>query len=184
MLGSAPALAQDTDIPGVKQPPPASPAGRFGMQSQFALSSDEGIDTSYTSTEGDDVFRFTLRPALDYFLLENVSLGVTAGIDYISVGDESASVYSVGPRVGYNLSFRSMFSVWPRVGVSYASRSQSTDPVTADDDSRAQLNVSVPLMFHPLAHFFVGFGPALDADISGEAKTTTIAGRVTIGGWF
>lgn len=39
-------------------------------------------------------------------------------------------------------------------------------------------------MFHRLERFFVGFGPALDADVSGHPKTTTLAGRVTIGGWF
>jgi hypothetical protein len=39
-------------------------------------------------------------------------------------------------------------------------------------------------MFHPRTHFFVGFGPALDADVSGDVKTTTLAGRVTLGGWF
>lgn len=180
---TSPANAQNTDMPGVKRPPENSPSGRFGNQGQFALSSDEGINTSYSSREGDDVFLFTLRPALDYFLIENVSLGVTAGLDYTSVGDEHASVYSIGPRVGYNIPFKSMFSIWTRVGVSYASTSQSSD-FAEQNDSHAQLNISMPLMFHPLQHFFVGFGPALDADLSGDNKTTTIAGRVTIGGWF
>jgi hypothetical protein len=185
VLTSAQARAQqDTDMPGVKPPPANSPSGRFGHQGQFALSSDEGINTSYSAREGDDVFIYTLRPALDYFLIENVSLGVTAGLDYTSVGDEHASVYSIGPRVGYNIPFKSMFSIWPRVGVSYATTTTSSDFAEDDDDSHAQLNLSVPLMFHPLLHFFVGFGPALDADLSGDNKTTTIAGRVTIGGWF
>jgi hypothetical protein len=40
------------------------------------------------------------------------------------------------------------------------------------------------VMLHPATHFFIGFGPALDADISGDVKSTTIAGRLTIGGWI
>ena len=32
--------------------------------------------------------------------------------------------------------------------------------------------------------FFAGFGPALDTDLSGHNKETTIAARLTIGGWF
>jgi hypothetical protein len=38
-------------------------------------------------------------------------------------------------------------------------------------------------MFHPAQHFFLGFGPAFDLDLSGDSKATTIAARLTIGGW-
>lgn len=126
-LASTAAAFAQTKVPGVKHPPTDTPAGRFGMGSQIALSSDEGINTSFSTTEGTKTLRFTLRPAIDYFVIDNVSLGATAGLDYISVGDENASVYSVGPRIGYNISFKSMFSVWPRLGISYAVREQSAD---------------------------------------------------------
>ncbi len=175
-------------VPGVPQVSPDTPAGIFGVRGQIAVSSDEGVATSYSSTSGVSTFKFTLRPAVDYFVIDNLSLGAVFGIDYRSdsagsgKGSDHQTIYSIGPRVGYNISFKPLFSVWPRVGLSYAGVNQ-TLPFGADDH-HLQLNVSVPFMFHVLKHFFVGFGPALDVDLSGDSKTTTIAGRVTLGGWF
>jgi hypothetical protein len=39
-------------------------------------------------------------------------------------------------------------------------------------------------MFHPVEHFFIGLGPAFDLDLSGDNKATTIAARLTLGGWL
>ena len=50
--------------------------------------------------------------------------------------------------------------------------------------SHVALNIFAPVMFHPVQHFFIGFGPALGTDLSGDAKVTTIAGRLTLGGWL
>jgi hypothetical protein len=46
------------------------------------------------------------------------------------------------------------------------------------------LNLFAPIMFHPAPHFFVGFGPFLDTDLSGSDKVTTYGAKLTIGGWF
>jgi hypothetical protein len=181
-LTSARGAHAQSKVPGVPQVSPETPAGVFGMRGQIALSSDEGVATSYSSTAGAKTFKFTLRPAIDYFIIDNLSVGAVLGIDYLSVGSAHSTVYSIGPRVGYNISFKPMFSVWPRVGLSYAGVNESAP--FGSDDKHLQLNFSVPFMFHPLNHFFVGFGPAFDVDVTGHSKTTTIAGRVTLGGWF
>ncbi len=185
-LTYAHAARAQSKVPGVTQVSPNTPAGIFGMQRQVALSSDEGLATSLSSTSdgGGETFKFTFRPAIDYFVLDNMSLGATLGFDYTSVRSAHLTVYSVGPRLGYNVSFTPVFSIWPRVGLSYAARNQTSDFGLDVGKNHLQLNVSVPFMFHPRTHFFVGFGPALDADVSGDVKTTTVAGRVTIGGWF
>ena len=187
-LTSARAAHAQSKVPGVPQVSPDTPAGVFGMRGQIALSSDEGAATSYSTTAGVKTFKFTFRPAIDYFVIDNLSVGAVLGIDYASVsgqpgqGSAHSTVYSIGPRVGYNISVKPMFSVWPRVGLSYAGVNESAP--LGSDDKHLQLNVSVPFMFHPLIHFFVGFGPAVDVDLTGHSKTTTIAGRVTLGGWF
>jgi hypothetical protein len=138
-----------------------------------------------------------MRPAVDYFLIDNLSLGGFLGFDYTNQAGDSGhtTAFSIGPRVGYNIAFADMFSVWPKLGFSYAhtSISQTTTnivngvPVTADtsdsSDSLA-LNLFVPFMFHPAEHFFIGFGPAFDLDLTGDNKATTFAGRLTIGGWI
>jgi hypothetical protein len=97
-------------------------------------------------------------------------------------------VISIGPRLGYNLPVSDRLSVWPKLGFSLANTTVNDDSAVGDDEEESntsvQLNLFAPLMFHPVQHFFLGFGPALDIDLSGDAKATTIAARLTIGGWL
>jgi hypothetical protein len=173
----------------------ASPSGRFGLKGQLAVSSDAGLSISHSSVSGADgsTTELVLRPAVDYFVIENLSIGGFLGLDYIKTSGGSTTAFSIGPRVGYNLPFSERWSVWPKVGFSFASTSVKTDstttagvvtPSTSTSNSAVALNLFVPLMFHPVEHFFLGFGPALDTDLSGDAKATVIAGRLTIGGWL
>jgi hypothetical protein len=39
-------------------------------------------------------------------------------------------------------------------------------------------------MLHPAPHFFAGFGPFLDVDLSGDNRATTWGARLTLGGWI
>jgi len=169
-------------------------AGRFGDKSQLTISSDAGLSiasTSVTEVDGSTT-TVTLRPAVDYFLANNLSLGGFIGLDYVKASGSHATTFAIGPRVGYNLAFSDRFTVWPKLGFSYSttdvSTDVSTDPNTTTSTgvsgSHIALNVFVPVLFHPVPHFFVGFGPALDTDLSGDARATTIAGRLTIGGWL
>jgi len=167
-----------------------SPSGVFGEKHQLTISSDAGLSISNTSTSGVDgsSTNLTLRPAIDYFVLNNVSVGGFLGLDYTSAGGAHTTTFAIGPRVGYNLAFSERFSFWPKLGFSYSSSSASgtpTPPATASaDGNHLALNIFAPVMFHPVQHFFLGFGPALDTDLTGDAKQTIIAGRLTIGGWM
>lgn len=169
-----------------------SPSGRFGSKGQIAVSSDAGLSLDNTSLSGVDesTTTLTLRPALDWFLADSISLGGFVGVNYTSGPGGSTSVLSVGPRLGYNLPVSDRLSVWPKVGLSIANTSitrEGLNGITVDDDEEsntsAQLNLFVPVMFHPVQHFFLGLGPALDVDLSGDQKATTVAIRLTIGGW-
>jgi hypothetical protein len=171
-----------------------SPAGVFGYGRQLTLSSDAGLSISSTSTVGIDesTTKLSLRPALDYFLVNNVSVGAFVGVEYASTGGAHATTFAIGPRVGYDFVFAERFSFWPKLGVSYSSSSTTTSaavspgspPVENVSARHLALNAFVPLMFHPVQHFFLGFGPALDTDLTGQARQTTIAGRLTVGGWL
>ena len=182
---------QRPDLPAVAA---STPAGRFGDKSQLTISSDAGLEIATTSVSGIDgsATKITLRPALDYFVLNNFSVGGFLGLDYTKTAGSHATTFGIGPRVGYNLAFSDKFSVWPKLGFSYSNTDVSDDVVTTGDTttstgasgSHLALNVFIPVMFHPVQHFFLGFGPALDTDLSGDARTTTIAGRLTIGGWL
>ncbi|MEO8900716.1 MAG: hypothetical protein ABI488_03665 [Polyangiaceae bacterium] len=173
-----------------------SPSGVFGYKGQTTISSDAGLSISNTSTSGvsGSTTSLVLRPAVDYFFANNVSIGGFVGLDYTSASGAHSTTFAIGPRIGYNLAFSDKFSFWPKLGVSYSTTSVSREvvalpnggTVTATDASgnHLALNIFAPVVFHPVDHFFLGFGPALDTDLSGDAKQTTIAGRLTIGGWL
>jgi hypothetical protein len=173
-----------------------SPAGIFGDRHELAISSDAGFELSNTnlSGQGGSTTTLTLRPAVDYFVIDSLSIGGFLGLDYTAPPGGSTTAFSIGPRVGYNLRFSERFSVWPKIGFSFASTTEKRDAVTLPDGTRVdptdttntsvQLNIFVPVMFHPVQHFFIGLGPAFDLDLSGSNKATTIAARLTLGGWM
>lgn len=173
---------------------PGSPVSIFGSRGQVAISSEAGATLTHTSVSGSDdsSTSFVLRPGVDYFLIDRLSLGAFVGIEYESLSGLSTTRFGVGPRVGYSLGFSNHFSLWPRVGFSYNSTTIKTDPVEmggieipgAEASNKAvALNLFAPLLFHT-NHYFAGVGPALDVDLSGDAKATTFAVRVTLGGWI
>lgn len=169
-----------------------SPSGVFGARAQVTISSDAGLSLSNTSTSGVDgtTTTLTLRPAVDYFVFNNVSVGGFLGLDYASAAGAHSTTFAIGPRLGYNLSFSGLFSFWPKLGVSFSSSSISGSALVAPgssngaDGNHLALNLFAPVMCHPVQHFFLGFGPALDTDLTGSAKQTIIAGRLAIGGWL
>lgn len=184
------ARSVDRGLPSV---PADSPSGRFGRNGQKAVSSDAGLSISNTSIDGVDGSTTTLilRPAFDWFLMEDLSLGGFVGVEYNSSPGGDSSVISIGPRLGYNIPVGERLSVWPKVGFSLASTTLSDEGVEGTDigedeesNTSIQLNLFAPVMFHPVQHFFIGVGPALDVDLSGDSKATTIAARLTLGGWI
>lgn len=185
-------VRRDPALPRVE---PGSPAAVFGAKKQLTISSDAGLSISNTSVSGVDgsTTRLELRPSIDYFVADNFSVGGFIGLDYSSDPGGHTTTFAIGPRVGYNLAFSERFSVWPKLGFSYTSTNVSEDlsapgsdttVSTSDSSSGLALNLFVPVMFHPVPHFFLGFGPALDQSLTGDPKSTIVAGRLTIGGWL
>jgi hypothetical protein len=201
-LMALPAAAQDRNSeesagPALPVVRANSPSGVFGSEGQIAISSDAGLSISNTSISGVDgsTTSLVLRPAVDYFVIDYLSIGGFLGVQYDSTSGGSTTAISIGPRVGYNIPLSERFSIWPKIGFSFASTSQSTDDTTVpggavtiegDDETNTnlQLNLFAPVMFHPVQHFFLGFGPAFDLDLTGDNKATTIAARLTLGGWM
>jgi hypothetical protein len=181
-----------TALPAVRAD---SPSGRFGDRSELAISSDAGFSLSSTNLSGSSGSTTTLilRPAVDYFVIDSLSIGGFLGLEYAAPPGGSTTALSIGPRVGYNLRFSDSFSVWPKVGLSFASTTQKEDATTLPDGTRVdptdvsstslQLNLFLPVLFHPAQHFFIGVGPAFDLDLTGSNKATTIALRLALGGW-
>lgn len=188
------ATSEATATPSVTEKTMSKGPGEvFGGKGQIAISSDAALVVSSASTSGvtGSTTTIQLHPALDYFVVQNISVGGFLGVDYSKTGDSHATRLGIGPRVGYNLPLSDLLSVWPKIGFSYSSTSSSTTvntpagptsgTVTA---SSFALNLYVPLMFHPVQHFFAGFGPFLDTDLSGDIKQTVFGAKLTVGGWL
>lgn len=164
------------------------PARNFGGKGQLAFLSDNTLDIRHTS---DKVTTITFEPAADYFVIDNLSVGGFIGINYAKAGNADGTRFSIGPRVGYNLSFTNMMSVWPKIGLSYAHSSAgyttsqgNVDVSTSKSNNSIALNLFVPVMFHPATHFFLGLGPFLDTDLSGDNRVTAYGIKLTVGGWL
>ncbi len=172
---------------------PGSPVSVFGSKGQVAISSEAGATFEHTSVSGVDGSKtsLVLRPGVDYFLIDRLSLGAFVGVDYSSVPGGSSTAFAIGPRVGYDIAFSDHFSLWPRAGLSYNTTTVKSDadniggvsvPSVESTNNAIALNLFAPILFHT-NHYFAGVGPALDTDLSGDAKATTFAVRVTLGGW-
>jgi hypothetical protein len=159
------------------------PSHLFGDQGQLAISSDASFTIEYRSPG--DVSSITLAPAVDYFVIDRVSIGGFIGWSYITADDAHSSRFAIGPRVGYNLTLSDMVSIWPKIGFSFATTDNDDDATDLEFEGNdgIALNLFVPIMFHPAEHFFAGFGPFLDVDLSGDNKVTVVGGKLTIGGW-
>jgi len=173
---------------------PNSPAGVFGERGQLAIMGEGGALFTHTSVSGRDGSTTTIliRPAIDYFVIDHLSLGAFTGVEYSSASDASTTTYGIGPRVGYDIPFSERFSIWPKAGLSFNSINVKVDamniggvrtPEQKDSNTALALNLYVPLMFHS-HHYFAGFGPSLDTDLTGSPKMTTFAARLVVGGWL
>lgn len=166
----------------------------FGADGQMAFSTDAALGFDRLTGDGRRATTtITIRPALDYFVAENFSVGGVVGVDYVKSGDTRSTVFTIGPRVGYNVEFSRLLSFWPKLGFSYTYTKQKSDEVdlpgggelsaTVDNNALA-LNLYAPVMLHPASHFFAGFGPFLDTDLNGDNRTTRWGFRLTLGGWI
>lgn len=160
---------------------------RFGDTGILAISSDVALSIERQSTSGvpGGTTTIQLAPAADYFVGGRFSLGGFIGFDYVKAGDNDATRFAIGPRLGYDYRLSDMVSLWPRAGVSLAVTSaDNAGPGDSAEDTTFALNLFVPLMVHPARHFFIGLGPFLDTDLSGDARTTTFGLKLTTGGWL
>jgi hypothetical protein len=168
---------------------PGSPVSVFGTQGQIAISSEAGATFERTSISGVDgsTSSFQVRPGVDYFVIRALSVGVFVGLDRESSPGGSTTTFGIGPRVGYDVAFSDIFSLWPRAGLSFNHSSLKIDgsdlvPDADTSNDAIAINLFAPFLYHT-HRFFAGVGPALDADLSGDTKATTLAVRVTLGGW-
>lgn len=179
VLGSSLALA----LAVVATTSPAhAQAERFGAQGDLAISSDVGLSVQH-QFEGRSSTTLVLNPAADYFVIDHLSIGGYVNLSHTGGSGASVTNFGIGPRVGYDINLSSQFSFWPKAGVAFNHTSTSAGPLDTSNSAFA-INLFAPFLFHPVEHFFLGFGPNFDIDLTGDAKQTVLGARLVIGGHF
>jgi hypothetical protein len=163
--------------------PTTSHADAMGHAGEVVIRSDFGFNTSYVKQEksSEGVTTLSLSPALDYFAAPGLSIGGQLLLSYTKQGDASATFFGIGPRVGYYASIGSGLGIWPQLAFLYGT---SKGSASTTSHSSTALLFSLPFVIDIAPHFFLGIGPYLGRDLSGDDKTTTIGLLGQIGGHF
>jgi hypothetical protein len=154
-----------------------------------------GIQVFSVSDNGGSETAFSLAPAVDYFVADNVSLGLQVLVGVVSNSPSqgngtSTTLYGVAPQIGYNLRIGDRASLWPKVFFAFAGSSGN-----GTSASEGTLGVFAPFLFHLAPHFYAGIGPDVSTQLfvnesngnlsgSNPSKITTVGAMATFGGWF
>jgi hypothetical protein len=194
--------------------PPTQVHQRFGDRGELVFSellgASFGVLGYSKSSAGSSTFG--LSPAFDYFVDQDVFVGVSSFLRYSS-NTTAQRVKSYGwsggayVHFGRNVPLSNLFSLKIKVALGASHASSTIENPNFDSNwngfpfgvSHAQETIIVvdmyaPLLIHPAPHFFVGFGPEAYFDpyhsIGGDAGSTTdhmryfVGASSTIGGWF
>lgn len=184
-----------------QQPPPASgnppsiggSVGYFGEHGQIAISGDMKFSVLHQSETmgGSSATSYEIQPALDTFVSTNVSVGGLLGIRRESLGgSDHLTTFTIGPRVGYNLFLPAPVSWWITVRLSYEHLAEHVAGAPDRSGYVIPITLYAPLLWHPVAHFFLGAGPFLETDLvskiegASAPKTTDFGLSSTVGGYF
>jgi hypothetical protein len=196
--------------------PPDGPAAGFGLRGELLVSGRTGVGIAWTSWDSTAAssLRGGLGAELDYFVVANVSLGLSVDVSasdskgYSADGslvETKATLLSAGPILGVNARLGADFSFYPRVtfGVHQSTQSESlvsgtslsiaASPTGSPDVTRfgPWVEAFTPVLFHAAPHLYFGFGPRLYHDFARAqngpdvgAERTTIAAQLELGGYF
>jgi hypothetical protein len=172
LASPAPARAQSAGGPFAQAPGPNG----FGTPGQLVF--DGTAAFSIIKVTGGNT-SFLLRPAVDYFIIPNVTIGGAILLSTRS-GYAAETDVGLGVRAGVNFNLMDKFSLWPTAGFSIIHTDVSDN---GPSGSHWAFNLFAPFLFHVAPHFFLGAGPFLDVGLSG-GDHNEFGIQSLIGGWF
>jgi hypothetical protein len=142
----------------------------------FAITNDAGFAFAHEIGHGDTT-TFSLRPALDYFVINHLSIGGAVEFQYQTQpgNGPSHTRFTVAPQIGYEIALSDTWSFWPTLSTPISFPSPGDPTLT--------LVVFAPFLIHPAEHFFFGIGPGFSQGLTSN-PTTFITGGFLIGGYF
>jgi long-subunit fatty acid transport protein len=159
-------------------------ARELERQGNFVVTNDAGFGTGFgAGFSGSHQFNdpefttFQLRPALNYFVIPNLSLGGAVELD-INAPQHGSTTTTIGlaPEIGFEIALSDTWSIWPSLSL----------PMAFPINGNASLGVSifVPFLVHPAEHYFFGIGPGFAQGLTSPNPITAIYGSFLIGGYF
>ena len=165
------------------------------------------IGGTSTSNNGGSQIGFAVAPAADYFVIDNLSLGLELLFGYQSYSPGSVTLttpagstttsppstnlteYGIAPRVGYNIPIGGSVSIWPKVFFEHAG--YSVGGAGKGYGNIQLLGAYVPVLYHPTPHFYVGLGPNILTELGASSDGQSAMSKITsygifgsAGGWF
>lgn len=172
---------------------------RFGSQGQFVPFGSISVTYASASASGPSASAtdISISPTFYVFVANNVAIGLATSVTFSSLNNgtssASESAFGIAPILAFNLWLGESASVVPAFSVYLNSRDlQASSSGNNPRLTTVGLQLAMPILFHPVQHFFLGFGPAVSFDIAaglanatGEApKTIAIGVRSYLGGYF
>jgi hypothetical protein len=181
---------------------------RFGTQGQVVLSGESALYVRRLTYSGADASstEYALAPAVDYFVVDQVPLGLAlffssssgSGIDPLTGLEVRASAKSGGGaiRLGFDVPMGSRLSFDPRLSFALSvgkRRLESGADAVASTRTALTMAFAAPLLLHVAPHAFVGFGPSVSRDLqrtaefeagSVENPGTALRASLIVGGWI
>ncbi|MBV9946872.1 MAG: hypothetical protein JOZ69_08500 [Myxococcales bacterium] len=154
-------------------------AGEMQRQGNFVISNNANFHFEQQINSPTRTI-FALRPALDYFIIDQLSIGGAIEFDFQSPvpndpHDQNITVFHLAPEVGYAVTLTDTISFWPQAALEMKFPSLGNPVVT--------LVLIAPFLVHPAQHFFVGIGPGFAQDLTSNANSV-LTGNFVIGGYF
>lgn len=176
---------------------PGAAPGEFGQKGQFVPAGQvslSSVTTKAPSGGSSTDFNFTFAPRLGYFVIDNVLVGANV-YGAIRSPDSGSAItsFGIGVHGGYNFNLMAKLSILPELSFDYGTSSMT---ISGEKYSSGKFGMAifVPVLWHPVPHFFVGMGPLFSTDLtssdsaggtSADGSKTTIFGLAsTIGGWL
>ena len=193
-FGQAGELAISWDQPLVD----GSIATRTALPQPMALT-PIGFQYYTLSNNGGSGTIFSIAPAADFFVIDNLSIGGQVLLGFGSTSPPapaqgtSTTLWGIAPQVGYNLSLTDSISFWPKLFLAFAGYSNSNNNGSGNNGT---LGIFAPFLFHIATHFYAGIGPDFSTEIfanqtdpggrnvANPTKVTTFGAMGTFGGWF
>lgn len=154
---------------------------RFGRAGQIVPSG--AISFNYAA--GPEVGSIFVSPGVLWFPVNGIAIGGAASYGYVS-SQQSVNVlqpasHQVGlePEVGVAIPMGDSFALFPRVGIAVT----WLFPQGFGTQRFTTLQAVAPVLFIPVPHFFLGFGPYLRMDPS-RPSASQFGLASEIGGYF